>query len=191
MMPVRRHSIGAAGADLRGPDHHGAATVNPRSLGAAVVAASLCACAGTGGLAPATLTLDSAGFALCPWPGEAPRVIDVHDEERFRAFLAQAELDVPRIAGWKPDFRRDRVVLVSPGPRSSAGYRAEWLDASLVGDRLRARVEVRPPASGEMAATVITHPCVAAWVRAPGATGVEVVDADSGEVMLRSVEAAR
>lgn len=165
--------------------------MNPRSLGGAVLAATLCACAGSGGLAPATLTLDSAGFALCPWPGEAPRLVDVHDETAFRAFLAQARLDAPRLAGWKPDFTRDRVVLVSPGPRSSAGYRAEWLDAALVGDRLRARVEVRPPASGDMAATVITHPCVAAWVRAPGARQVEIVDADSGEVVLRSVEAGR
>src|SRR5690606_26569461 len=136
-------------------------------------------------------TLDSAGFAMCPWAGEGPQLVDVHDPAAFRAFLAQAGLDVSRVAGWTPDFRHDRVVLVTPGPRSSAGYRAEWIDAALVGDRLRARVEVRPPASGEMAATVITHPCVVAWVRAPGAEAGEIVNADSDEVILRSDEAGR
>src|SRR5690606_37936639 len=147
---------------------------------------SLGACAGTGGLGPAATTLDSAGFTICPWAGEGPRLVDVHDPAAFRTFLAQAGLDVSRVAGWKPDLWRDRVVLVTPGPRSSAGYRAEWIDAALSGDRLRARVEVRPPASGEMAATVITHPCVVAWVRAPGAREVEVVNTDNDEVMLRT-----
>jgi hypothetical protein len=165
--------------------------VNPRILGGAAAAAILSGCAGTGGVTPVPLTLDSAGFALCPWPGEAPRLVDVSDEGRFRAFLGSARLDPSRVAGWQPDFRRDRVVLVSPGPRSSAGYRAEWLDAVLVGEVLRARVEVRPPPSGEMAATVITHPCVAAWVRAPGATRVEIVSAATNEVILRSDEPRR
>ena len=165
--------------------------MNPRILVGAVLASVLGGCAGTGGMAPSVLTLDSAGFALCPWAGQGPRLIDVHDEAGYRAFLAQAELDVARVAGWKPDFRRDRVILVNPGPRSSAGYRAEWLDATLAGDRLRARVEVRPPPDGEMAATVITHPCVVAWVRAPGAEAVEIVNAESDEVILRSDEAGR
>ncbi len=165
--------------------------MSARSLVAGALAAGLGACAGTGGGAPTATTLDSAGFAVCPWAGEGPRLVDVHDQAGFGAFLAQAQLEVPRVAGWKPDFRHDRVVLVMPEPRSSAGYRAEWIEAALAGGQLRAHVEVRPPASGEMAATVISQPCVAAWVRAPGAREVEIINADNGEVMLRSAPAQR
>lgn len=165
--------------------------MNPRILAGAILAAGLGACTGPGVVAPAATTLDSTGFAMCPWPGEGPQLVDVHDQAGFEAFRARAGLDVSRVAGWKPDFRYDRVVLVTPGSRSSAGYRAEWIDATLVGERLSARVEVRPPPTGEMAATVITHPCVVAWVRAPGARAVEVVNAGNGEVMLRSGAAQR
>lgn len=148
------------------------------------LAIGLGACTGMGAGQASVTTLDSAGFALCPWDGDVPSVVDVHDQAGFETLLRQAGLEAPRVAGWRPDFGSDRVVLVAVGPRPSAGYRAEWIDATRVGDRLRARVEVRPPSSGELSATVIVRPCVVAWVRAPGAQRVEVFDARTGEPLL-------
>ena len=165
--------------------------MSPRILAGAILVAGVAACAGTGTLAPVPTTLDSTGFSMCPWDNEEPRLVDIHDAASFETLLASAGLDALRVTGWKPDFSRDRVVLVGVGPRPAAGYRVEWLDAALAGDRLRARVEVRPPTTGEMSATVIIRPCVIAWVRAPGAQGVDVVDAGSNEVMLRSAPAQR
>ncbi|MEB2318568.1 MAG: protease complex subunit PrcB family protein [Pseudomonadota bacterium] len=161
--------------------------MNPRLMTTGVLVAGLGACAGID-VGPVTVTtLDSTGYAMCPWNGEEPSLLDVHERAGFEALLSQAGLDVSRVAGWRPDFGRDHVVLVTAGPQPSAGYRVEWIDAALLGDRLRARVEIRPPPVGEMSATVMISPCVIAWVRAPGAREVEVVDARSGEAVAPPV----
>ncbi len=161
--------------------------MNARILASATLAIGLGACAGVGVAPPGATTLDSTGFAMCPWSIEEPGVVDVHDKAGFETLLMRAGLDAPRVAGWRPDFASDRIVLVAVGPRPSAGYRVEWIEAAMVDQRLRGRVEVRPPASGEMSATVIIRPCVIAWVRAPGAQGVEVFDARSGEAVALPV----
>lgn len=155
-----------------------------RTLTAAVLAAGLGACAGMGATPTTAPTLDSTGFAMCPWDGGEPGVTHVHDRPGFEALLGQAGLEAPRVAGWKPDFGRDHIVLVAVGPRPSAGYRVEWIDATQHGERLRGRVEIRPPSSGDMSATVIIQPCVIAWLRAPGAREVEVFDARTGDPLL-------
>ncbi|MFA7503819.1 MAG: protease complex subunit PrcB family protein [Burkholderiaceae bacterium] len=163
---------------------HGAPDVIARTLTIAALAAGLGGCAGMGAAPTTVATLDSTGYAMCPWAGGEAGVVDVHDQRGFEALLAQAGLEAPRVAGWKPDFPRDRIVLVAVGPRPSAGYRVEWIDATQLGQRLRGRVEIRPPSSGEMSATVIIRPCVVAWVRAPGVREVEIFDARSGDPLL-------
>jgi len=161
-------------------------TVKARILASAALVIGLGACTGAGVAPVAVTTLDSTAFAMCPWNLDEPGVVDVHDKAGFETLLARAGLEAPRVAGWRPDFGSDRVVLVAVGPRPSAGYRVEWIDATLVDRQLRARVEVRPPTSGEMSATVVIRPCVLAWVRAPGAQRVEVFDARSGEPFAAS-----
>jgi hypothetical protein len=164
-----------------------AARPGPAGRHAAIAAATAFAlggCAVAGTPPAAVRTLDSAGYTICPWRGDEPRVVDIATDADWRALLATGGDMATRVAGWAPDFERDHVVLAAIGKRQSAGYRVEWLDAAVSGAELRARVSLEVPAAGLTSAMMITTPCVVGWVRAPGAERTVVVDAATGRPIV-------
>jgi hypothetical protein len=87
----------------------------------------------------------------------------ISDRER-RLFTEQDELDRylvrARARGAPPqvDFSRRRLLLVSPGPRSSTGYEVEVLSVREQDDEITVRVRERTPTLQDRVEARVTHP---------------------------------
>jgi hypothetical protein len=79
-------------------------------------------------------------------------------------FREQAKLDqyLRRAGARRPapavDFSRQQLLLVSPGPRSSTGYRVEVLSVRESDGKITVRVRERAPKLGEPVEARVTHP---------------------------------
>src|SRR5690606_31725345 len=105
-----QHDSGATGARAgprprvggarEGNGRDGVRMLKGRLLAGIVLAIGVGGCVGLRDTPAPITTLDSAGFAMCPWGGDVAGVVDVHDQAGFDAFLARAGLEAPRVAGW-------------------------------------------------------------------------------------------
>jgi hypothetical protein len=76
------------------------------------------------------------------------------NEAQLSAYLER--LGAPRVP--PVDFTRRQLLLVSPGPRSSSGYRLEIVRVSRHGSRIDVAVREHTPALGERVAARVTFP---------------------------------
>jgi hypothetical protein len=77
------------------------------------------------------------------------------DREQLDRYLARAGA---RGATPQIDFSRRQLLLVSPGPRSSTGYKVEVLSVEEQGGEITVRVRERTPTLRDRVEARVTHP---------------------------------
>lgn len=88
----------------------------------------------------------------------APGLVDIADEATLTRFLSlpAQTLTLPD----SPDFDRQHFLVVALGQKPSAGYGVTLASAALHDQVLRLDAQVRKPAADQMAAQVVTTPCM-------------------------------
>jgi hypothetical protein len=76
------------------------------------------------------------------------------NETQLSAYLER--LGAPRVP--RVDFTRRQLLLVSPGPRSSSGYRVEVVRVRAGEGRIDVAVREQAPVLGERVAARVTYP---------------------------------
>ena len=176
--------------------------MRPRSaagLAAAVASLSLLACAspvkGTkeggrdAGKASAPTLVQATAFDICPWPMGQAGLQVVSSPLAWERFLAQGKPSPGAVGQWAPRFDAQWVVVYGAGFKPSSGHALRmgvpvWADG---GRTLQLPVTQVSPPAGTLQATVMTSPCAVAWLQAPAAKTLRVVDAHSGAVLGEAV----
>jgi PrcB C-terminal len=102
---------------------------------------------------PVAWTELSAQFGPLPVTGETKRLFQ--RREQLERYLDRIGVDraPPRV-----DFTRRQLLLVSPGPRSSSGYRLEVVHVRRRGGRIEVAVREHTPVLGERVEARVTYP---------------------------------
>lgn len=160
-----------------------------RALARAVVAVSASGMlwpAAAGAHWPPTVT-EQRSHAQCPLGGDEAQVLLLDAGSSFTAWLGR---DESTVLGRTVDWRRERVLVVAMARQPTAGI-AIGLESAVphVGRReIRATARVTRPAPGDMAATVLTRPCVVATIPR-GAWRLVSVDLEGRAMAARRVRA--
>jgi hypothetical protein len=131
-----------------------------RGLTGTALAAAVLLPATAGAHWPATVSAQRS-HAQCPLPGEAAQAVLIDRPALFGAWLAG---DEAALIGRSVDWRRERVLVVALTRQPTAGIGITLEPAVPHRGRraLLATAQVTRPAPGEMAAMVLTRPCVIA-----------------------------
>lgn len=95
----------------------------------------------------------SAQFGPLPVTGETKRLFQRRDQLSKYLDRIGVERPPPPV-----DFTRRQLLLVSPGPRSSSGYRLDVVRVRRRGGRIEVAVREHTPALGERVAARVTYP---------------------------------
>ncbi len=152
------------------------------SLGALLLPACVASQSGAAAGAEPRL-LGSAGYTQCPWLADQPGLSQVRDSSAWQQLLAQAKPSATALASWAPQFEAQRVVIYRLGNKPSSGYGAQAQAPGFDAGVLRLPIVQAQPATGTLQATLITSPCVVAWLQGPANAPLRVVDAQSGAVL--------
>lgn len=117
-----------------------------------------------------------------------PTVEVLSDVKEFAFFYTRLHSGrVPRPEAPQVDFSAGRIVFLSFGKKSTAGYAIELIEVYIRGDVLVLEAMITSPLSDSMQAQVVTHPYLLVFVPKPGYRRVELRDSRGETLAFKSL----
>ena len=116
-------------------------------------------------------------FDICPVKVVADQRI-VSDQKTWAALLEKSGSSP--YTTWKPDFTKERVVMLSMGEKRSGGFSTSIAGSNLERDVLTIKFAQKVPAAGSFNTAQITSPCVVGLIDSRDAKTIQFIDLVTG-----------